>query len=175
VATPGRTGETITQASFVESLVKLISETPLEDRNRLLAGKKISEPTLQQLSKTPLRGLFYDEADLTIAEILNNYFSAIRRKWPDSWNDPTRQGNILPRTNAFKAFMVYLKEHAYPKAVDGKFGRVPSVDKFYEFFHDLELTDQDITTRAFAPGSSGQSLFLKVLNREVDPSTLFED
>lgn len=82
VATPGRDGETITQASFVESLVKLISKNPIQDRNRLLEGKRIAKPSQAELAETPFRGMFLDEQDLRIAEIVNNYFLAIRKKWP---------------------------------------------------------------------------------------------
>lgn len=174
VATPGRTGETITQASFVESLVKFISLQPLADRNTLLDGKRLSRATDDELKKVPFRNLFLDERDLDIAEIINNYFTAIRKKWPESWNNPTRQGNILPKTNAFKAFMKYLKDDVYEVAVEGKFGTIPSVDDFYSYFEDLELTDQDFNTRNFAPGSGGQASFLKVLRREISPDDLFE-
>lgn len=174
VATPGRDGETITQASFVEALVRLISVDPLRDRNILLDGGRIEYPSEQELSSTPFRGLFIDGRDLEIALIVNNYFSAIRQKWPESWNDPKRKGNIVPKTNAFKAFMAYLKDHAYVTAVDGSYGVVPTVDAFYEFFSDLDLSDKDLTTRTFAPGSSGQSLLLRVLKREIAPDNLFE-
>lgn len=92
-----------------------------------------------------------------------------------SWGQPKLKGNILPKTNAFKAFMVYLKDVAYPKAVNGQFGAVPTVEEFYEFFRDIDLSDKDLTSRTFAPGSSGQALFLKVLKGDVQPSSLFED
>ncbi|WP_317963190.1 DGQHR domain-containing protein, partial [Phaeobacter italicus] len=127
VATPGRKGETITQASFVESLVTFISLQPLVDRNTLLDGRKLTRANESDLEKIPFRNMFLDGLDLDIAEIVNNYFSAVRRKWPDSWNNPHRQGNILPKTNAFKAFMKFLKEDVYKDAVGGRYGEIPTV------------------------------------------------
>lgn len=166
-ATPGRKKEPLTQASFVESLVKFISPNPVQDRNDLLAGKRIKPATGVDLQKFPFRNLFLEEREVDITEIIYNYFKAVERKWPDSWNATDRVGNLLPRSNAFKAFMIYLREDAYPALAQGNYGLIPSVNDFYRKLDHIELKDDDFTTRNFAPGSGGQATFLKMLRGEI--------
>lgn len=166
-ATPGRTKEPLTQASFVESLVKFISPNPVQDRNDLLAGKRINRSIGSDLEKFPFRNLFLDGKEIDITEIIYNYFKAVEKKWPDSWSATERVGNLLPRSNAFKAFMVYLREDAYPALARGNYGHIPSVNDFYEKLDHIKLKDDDFTTRNFAPGSGGQSTFLKMLRGEI--------
>ena len=109
VATPGRRFEPITQAAFVESLIRFISPDAVSDRNLLLAGKKIKKASENDLAKSPFRNLFIEGREVDIAEIIFNYFSAVRNKWPDSWDNLAENSNLLPKSNAFKALMKYLK------------------------------------------------------------------
>lgn len=174
IATPGRTHEPLTQASFVEALVKFISTNPVQDRNDLLARKKIKIATQEELIKNPFRNLFLEEKEVDITEILYNYFTAIERKWPVSWNAIERVGNILPRSNAFKAFMVYLREDVYPNLIGDNFDQIPSTEQFLGALRHIALKDEDFTTRNFAPGSGGQSTFLKMLRSEISLEDMLE-
>ena len=173
-ATPGRTKEPLTQASFVESLVKFISVNPVSDRNVLLAKGSLKHVYGSDLEKTPFRNLFIDGREIDIAEILYNYFKAVEEKWPVSWRDKDRTGNLLPRSNAFKAFMVYLKDDSYPALVNGDFGKIPSVQQFSSTLKHIRLKDEDFTIRNFAPGSGGQSTFLKMLRGEIGLQDMLE-
>jgi DGQHR domain-containing protein len=175
VRTPGRTGETITQASFVEALVKFISLTPMADRNALLDGKRLRKVGPEELKRTPFRNMFIEERDLEIGEIVNNYFSAVRDKWPASWDAVQVQGNLLPKTNAFNALMRYLREDVYVDACEGNYGYIPSVEEFLGYFDHVRLRDRDFTTRNFVPGSGGQAMFYRVLTGDIAASELFEE
>lgn len=166
-ATPNRTKEPLTQASFVEALVKFISIAPVIDRNVLLSGSKLKKPTQKELEKCPFRGLFVSGKEIDITEILYNYFKAIENKWPVSWREKDRVGNLLPRSNAFKAFMIFLKEDVYPQLVKEEFGKIPTIEEFSSALAEIRLTDSDFTTRNFSPGSGGQSAFLKMLRRQI--------
>ena len=166
-ATPGRSKEPLTQAGFVESLVRFISRDPLSDRNALLDGQRLERADGEELLDTPFRNLFIDKKDLDIAEILLNYFTAIQNTWPKSWDAIEKTGNLLPRSNAFKAFMKYLREDVYLNVVGDDIGRVPKAQDFMPHFQHVELTDRDFTTKNFAPGSGGQSVFLKMLRGEL--------
>jgi DGQHR domain-containing protein len=174
VQTPGRTGETITQASFVEALVRFISLNPMRDRNVLLDGGRLGRATEDELRKTPFRNMFIDGKDLEIAEIVNNYFEAVRNKWPKSWNAVATQGNLLPKTNAFMALMRYLRETVYMDVCGGMAGCIPTTDQFRPYFEHVELSDQDFTQRHFVPGSGGQAMFYKVLTGKISADELFE-
>lgn len=172
--TPGRGYEPLTQAAFVEALTAFISNDPKDDRNKLLDGEKLPRATPALLQKRPFRNLFIDGRDLDIAEILFNYFDAVRDKWPDSWEAPKGSRNLLPRSNAFKAFMKYLRIDVYPAIVQGDFGRIPTKQDIKPYFAEIDITDNDFTTRNFVPGSSGESMFLKMLRREVGLEELAE-
>lgn len=174
VATPGRDFEPLTQASFVETLVKFISDDASRDRNDILDGKKLKKLDLR---KFPFRDLFIsgEEGDLAIYKIIYNYFQAVKNKWPNAWDAKQRKGNLLPKSNAFKALMKYLKNDVYLDLVGENIGDVPTVRQFSTKFNDVGLTDEDFTTRNFVPGSGGQSAFYKVLKGQIDPSALYEE
>lgn len=173
-ATPGRKKEPLTQASFVESLVKFISPNPVQDRNILLASGKLKPAALDELAKYPFRNLFISGREIDMAEIIYNYFKAVEKKWPTSWRDVDRVGNLLPRSNAFKALMVYLREDVYPDLVGNDYGRIPSTSDFSSCFNHIDLKDEDFTTRNFAPGSGGQSTFLKMLRGQISLQDMIE-
>lgn len=167
VKTKGReSSEPLTQAAFVEALIKLISPDPFADRTIYMRGKKLQKLPENELSRYPFRNLFIDERDNDIAIILFNYFSAIQRTWPEAWTNRDQEGNILPRSNAFKAFMRYLK-NVYVEIAGLQIGRIPSIDEFMPFFTKLQVSDSDFTSGNFKPGSGGESAFYKLLTGET--------
>lgn len=173
VATPGRDYEPLTQASFVEALVRFISDDPSRDRNDILDGRRLKEV---DLAKYPFNSLFKEgeKGGLKIYQIVYNYFQAVRGKWPNAWGQKQRQGNLLPKSNAFKALMRYLRVDAYLELVGDDIGRVPSVEEFSSVFSSVDLSDEDFTTKNFAPGSGGESKFYKVLTGDLNASDLYE-
>ena len=167
-ATPGRRREPLTQAAFVEALVKFISVDPVQDRNRLLDGYSLDRADANMLRKCPLRNLFIEGEEVDISEIIFNYFSAVRKKWPKSWEAVDKTGNLLPRANAFKALMKYLHDDVYLELTDlENIGQIPPIMEFYSYFENIELKDEDFTTKNFAPGCGGQSVFLRMLRGEI--------
>lgn len=171
--TPGRTSETITQAAFVEALTDLISRNPSQDRNTILDGGKLSRADNKEFERLPFRNLFIDKEDMEIAENVNNFFTAVREKWPESWADTSRKSGILPKTNAFRALMRFLRD-LYPRLSSSVGKKVIPVSAFAEELNNVDLRDRDLTSRNFKPGSSGQSAFYKVLSGQVSPEELFE-
>jgi DGQHR domain-containing protein len=166
VKTKGRDEtEPLTQAVFVESLIKLLSPDPFVDRTLYMKGKKPKYVSNSELQRFPFRNLFIAEKDNDIALILFNYFTSIQNKWPTAWHQIQQEGNILPRSNAFKAFMRYLKT-AYQKIVHTEFGKVPEVEEFNSIFSNLHVSDDDFTSGNFKPGSGGESAFYKLLTGE---------
>jgi hypothetical protein len=174
-ATPGRKFEPLTQAAFVESLVRFMSKDPDEDRRLMLAGKKLKRASNDELERTPFRNMFIDGKEVDVAEILFNYFGAVKAKWPQSWENLRRSSNLLPKSNAFKALMKYLKDDVYCQIVGKDFGKIPSQKEFSRYFTELEVSDDDFTTRNFAPGSGGQSTFLKMLRCEISIDDMEND
>tara|TARA_E500000305_G_scaffold93359_1_gene81810 strand:- start:262 stop:1482 length:1221 start_codon:yes stop_codon:yes gene_type:complete len=173
VATPGRDYEPLTQAAFVETLVKFISDNPSRDRNDILDGKR---PKELDPDRYPFNSLFRkgEQGDLEIYEIIYNFFDAVKAKWPNAWDQKQKQGNLLPKSNAFKALMRYLRNHVYLSLVGNDIGRIPTVSEFSSHLAQIPLTDEDFTTKNFSPGSGGESQFYKVLTGALEPKALFE-
>lgn len=166
VKTKGREeSEPLTQAVFVESLIKLLSPEPFSDRTLYMKGKTPKHISGPELLKHPFRNMFIDEKDSEIAVIIYRYFTCIRNKWPIAWSDIHKEGNILPRSNAFKAFMRYLRI-AYLSVVKNEIGKIPSQEEFATIFNKINVSDNDFTSGNFKPGSGGESAFYKLLTGE---------
>lgn len=164
IATPGRFSETITQATFVESLMRFISDNPVVDRDTLLRDRQIRKENADTLKKLPFRNMFIDERDIEIARILENYFSAIRSRWPEAWNS-FGLGAVLNKTNGFRALMRLLRP-AY--LYISKPGEVPLEEQFLKLFRRSTLSDQHFDTIHFPPGTSGESELYKKLLADLD-------
>lgn len=102
----------------------------------------------------------------------HNYFAAVRDKWPNAWAETSRKSGILPKTNAFRAFMRHLRD-VYPSLAKLHGSTVP-VAGYAKSLANVKLEDDDLTTRNFKPGSSGESAFYKVLSGKSEPEELFE-
>lgn len=166
-ATPGRnTSETITQSQFVEALLKYISSDPKHDRDQLLRSHKLPKVDGDESQKYFFRNMFIDGRDLEIAEVINNYFSAVQSKWPESW---AARGErlILGRTNGFRALMRLLRDlYIYL----GEPGDVVSQQSFLNALNKSDLKDADINSENYAPGSSGESQLYRELKEAVLPA-----
>ncbi len=168
VKTPGRDNkEPLTLQSFVEALLKFISAKPMQDRNDILDGKKILLASDTELQNYPFRNYFLRGQSEVIAEILFNYFLAVEKKWPDAWNAVNTTGNLLPKANAFKALMRFLKTEGLYRASGEDSSTVPSVDRFFKLFEEFSLTDNDFDVSNLPPGSGGESKFFKYLSGEI--------
>lgn len=95
--------EPISQAAFVDNLVKLISSDPQDDRNILLAkekgisgffAKKLEVGDEKNIVRRPLRPLFVAGDDSGVATIVLDFFSAIEERWPIAW-DKENSGSFL--------------------------------------------------------------------------------
>ena len=159
VATPGRAHEVITQATFVESVLPYISKDPKSDRDRLLNGYAIDKAGLDELRKYIFRNMFIAGQDLDITNIIFNYFSAVKDRWPDGWDSRDR-GLMLNRTNGFRAFMRVLR----PLYLSlGEPGDIISIDKFKKSFYTINVDSSHFNTENYPPGSSGESALRKDL------------
>ncbi len=162
-ATAGRTGETITQATFVESLLPFITSDAMADRDLYLRGKRPAKAGDDGLKKHPFRNMFIDERDLEIADIVFNFFSAVRGKWSSAWNSGA-QGLMLSKTNGFKAFMRFLHP-AYLYLTEP--GKVVDADAFGKILAKVKLKDEEFDIETFKPGTSGEALLYETLRNQT--------
>jgi len=165
-ATPGRTGETLAQATVVNGILPLISKKPEQDRYDLAKGRRVTADETSY-EETPLRHLWVSGKDGDIAQILLQYFLAVKMTWPQAW-DSREKGHILARTNGFRAFIrlfknIYLKEK--PFLNESQPG--VTVDQFLTHLRKSRLADADFNSRTFAPGTSGETALYKKLRDEL--------
>lgn len=157
VASPHSLPGAITQAAFVQSLMKYLSRKPQKDRDLYIRKKKVPRAEDKDKNKLIFRDFMIDQKDFDLTDILWFYLSAVSKRWPIAWNSEDR-GVMLRRTNGFMALMRYLK-HCY--LYIGK--EVPSEDDFYQIFEAIELDDNHFTTDNYKPGSSGEAGLYRTL------------
>jgi len=157
----GKSQESITQATFVDRLIKFISRRPMRDRDLIKRSsiKKLKRPEGKDLNKLIFRNLFIEDRDAEIAKNIWNYFKAVEAKWPNSWMIP-KQGNILCRTTGFGALMSFMG-YAYNHL--GGRSQVFSVSEYGRVINVIKLKDDEFTPDVFKPGSSGESKLRKLL------------
>ncbi|UEQ03893.1 DGQHR domain-containing protein [Halomonas profundus] len=147
VATPGVKGEFLTQATFVENVVKLISPDPKADRNHFLAESKFwRKNELSHLDQTSLEKHFFRMAfvkgrDEVIASNLLNFFDAISKKWPIAWSKEEKRSS-LNKAIGFNALIRVFKDLYRIKNPSFEWDAVISVDIFTKIFSRCDLDDQ---------------------------------
>lgn len=148
--------ETITQDTFVRSLINYISKDPQADRNfyKKYQNKKSLPLAMEsELQRYFLRNIFIeDEKDVTIAQIIWNYFHAVQQRWPNAWNN-VEPNMILNRSTGFIALMRFFKD-AYLSFES--IGAVITKEQFLSIFNSIDLEEHEFNKDNYVPGSSGQ-------------------
>ncbi len=163
VATPGKTEETITQATFVESLLPYLTQDRIADRDALKRGKALDRYPADEEDTRFLRNLFLDERDVDITLLLWNYFTAVQRRWTSAWTTKAR-GNILNRANGFRALMRFFPNAC--RALGEPDTGIPA-EAFETLFTRVKLNDEDFDPDRFKPGTSGESALVRELQTQT--------
>jgi len=145
--------ETITQATFIESLMKYISKNPMQDRDALKRNKRLEKIHGPEERNLIFRNLFIEKKDAQIARIMWAYFSSVAETWPIAWQN-TARGNILNRSTGFIVLMRFLRD-GYLYIVDKN--SEPSGKEFAKIFNRTNFKDNEFTSDNYKPGSEGQS------------------
>lgn len=159
VASEGRFGETLSQATIVKGLLPYISKNPLKDRD---AGKRFGfwEPALaSENNKRIFYEFFRREDDVSILKNVINYFSAIAEQWPEAWEN-TGKGNIINRTNGFNGFVRFLRPAYLHFTTEPA---VVSKESFITLFGRTSLKSSDFNPERFLPGGSGSTNLYRTL------------
>lgn len=144
--------ETLTQATFVDRLLRLISRDPMGDRDRIRRAKKLTPGIGKAARRQIFRDLFIRDKDETIVVILWHFFVAVSRRWPDSWTKVER-GNILNRTTGFGALMRFMRV-AYLSMETPD--RIVEADQYKPLLDKISLPDGSFKSLTYLPGSSGE-------------------
>ncbi len=158
-----REKETITQATFSESLMKLYSKDLMKDRDVYKRGNRPDKFEGNDLNYRPLRNIFINEDDALIAKIIWEYFKAIETKWPAAWTKVESE-MILNKSTGFIALMNLFRD-LYVKI--GRIGELVQTDEYLSYLSKSKLVDKDFNRQRFIPGSSGQANLYKTLKEEI--------
>jgi hypothetical protein len=160
----GKPTESLTQAGFIDPVLKYISWNPMFDRDQLKRNKKLpfATPEEVRVRKAIFRNLFIENRDAEIAKIIWNYFKAVEQRWPEAWA-LRKPGLVLNRTTGYRALMRFLPLAYLTLGHD----MVIPTAEFKAIFDRVKLKDDDFTPEAFKPGSSGQSQLFQKLARDT--------
>lgn len=169
-ATPGRINEEpLSQATVVEGILSHIvinKEQLIRDRDTGRRGKSFPQPSVEESRRLVLRKFFISGKDVEIAELLWNYFQAVAEVWPEDWKIGGT-GNMLPRTNGFRALMRFFRD-AYNYLASP--GELVSTAQFIPLFRRVEQLRGTFTTENFPPGTSGESRLYAALLEAIPSS-----
>ena len=167
-ATPGRLNqEPLSQATVVEGILSHIvanKEQLIVDRDRARRGKKFDKPSVFESRKLVLRGFFVSGREVDVAELLWNYFEAVSLIWPSDWR-VAGVGNILPRTNGYRALMRFFKD-AYNHVASP--GEMVQTSEFEAIFRKVRNLRGKFNTDNYPPGTSGESRLYHDLKAALD-------
>lgn len=162
--------ETITQSTFVDSLLKYITKDKQGDREFYRINKNDKNAKLpladdKTLKTYFLRNLFIEDTqDVKIAQIIYNYFYVVDKKWPTAWRT-VANNNILNKSTGFIALMKFFKD-CYLK--QGEIGQVVSKEEFERCFANITLTDEDFNREKYVPGGIGISTLHKDFKKQSE-------
>jgi hypothetical protein len=97
--------------------------------------------------------MFLENKDADIANIVWNYFDAVKERWPEAWVAGGR-GSMLNKTNGFRALMRFLRPAYRHIAMPGS---VVKTDQFLTLFKKVTLRNDEFSTDNFKPGTSGET------------------
>lgn len=154
--------ETLTQATFVEALLKYISRNPMRDRDFLKRNPSRRLPEDERTDPNLfLRPWFRQEEDAKIAKIVWNYFDAVRLKWPNAW-DSSEPGLILNKSTGFLALMRFFKDACLHLGIEP----IPNPQRFLTLFAPVNIPEDQFTKERFIPGSTGQRVLYETIRSQ---------
>jgi DGQHR domain-containing protein len=161
-AVEGEELQLITQATFVNELVRYISSDPLSDRDVVLQGETPEEAAGAAANRQLFREFWREDRDEEIVRIVWDYFDVVSAKWSEAW-DANDQGMILNRTTGFTALMRFLGPvYRHGKNVDGKLPK----SAIKQVFDRVKIKSSEFTSKNYLPGSEGVSRLLKDLKEK---------
>jgi hypothetical protein len=141
--------------------MKYMSKKPLLDREIYKKGGTPSKIGAEESNILIFRNMMIEKRDLEIADILWNYFDAVRQHWPDYWNNLGR-GQMLSKSNGFRGLMKFLRD-AYLFVAE-KPGHVPKTTDFLEkVFNRIGTPEGGFDVRMFTAGTSGETALYRFL------------
>ena len=151
--------ETVTQSTLVENIIKYVSNNPMSDRDLLKKGEKIKPADEKEMKLRFFRNWFINNEDTKIARVIWNYFSAIKKHWPNAWGT-----SILTKSTGIITFMKFLSPLVNHIGINKEISEA----EFFEIISKININDgignhSDFNTTKYVPGVKGQATLYKEL------------
>lgn len=162
VTTPGRKKrqERLSQATIVRGILRHMPARPDEERNKGILGFNKKPEKSDNWKRRIFTPFYRKNDDVSVFEILTNYFSAVENKWPSAWDDKEDQ-YMLCSTNGYNALIRFLQD-AYLSIVSDV-PRVVTKEEFNQIFKSIELPKNRLVVTEYLPGGAGGSKLYKDL------------
>ncbi len=160
--------ESITQAAFVDRLMRLITRQPDADKDLLKRGKRPAKAVGSDKKKLLFRNLFLDKDDAKIAFVLWEFFWAVELRWPGALRDRNK-GMILGRTTGFAALVRLLPEvlvRLTRRPLDEDTTTIHR-DEILNLLRLINIQSSRFNSQEFLPGSSGEGELFKAMLAEI--------
>ncbi len=155
--------QTLAQATVVKPIVSYITADPEGERNKRYKGIFGSRRAPDAWRKHIFQPFYDEEDDSGVFLCMTNYFSAVKERWPGSWDDAPA-GNILNRTTGYAALMRFLRPVYLNHCGQGQ---ILSKNDCDQVFAQIDIGDEELTRETFIPGSSGISALYRRLMQEI--------
>ncbi|SIN74244.1 DGQHR domain-containing protein [Algoriphagus halophilus] len=144
--------ESLSQGTFIKTLIPHFSKNPLRDRD-IMRKKSYSEFLLNYDKDCILRPYLIDYNLKGLVTLFKNIFGAIEEVWPDEWVNHNEF--ILSKTTGYIGLM---KKAIIPILKHGFETKNLRKDYFKVIFNQMkiDLNDTPLTKEVFNPGSIGE-------------------
>jgi len=148
--------QSLSQGTFVNYLVKLISKDPEKDAIQIKRNEE-----LKSITSRPFRKYFVENRDDIILKILSNYYSAISEVFLKEWTNPELY--ILSKTTGYVATILALKTFYKVGLEEKKLSQNFFVEQLSESRKSLTRLHLELTSTDFPSNSAGVKKLVKVL------------
>lgn len=141
--------ETISQGTFVNHLIGLISKNPKDDTIELKKNKKLKDD-----KSIPLRYYFINEEDNFLYKIIFNYFKAAETIFKQEWNNP--KDYIINRSTGFGGLVMALNKLLELGMNNNNLSIEYFESVFLNYKQFLEHNGKDLTSKFYPSNNSIQ-------------------
>jgi len=161
VSTPGRDRgtERLSQATVVRGMLRHLPARVDVERNKGFLGLNRTPEANENWRRRVFTPFYRKEDDVSVFQLMTNYFSAVEERWSSAWNDEDEE-YMLCSTNGYNALIRFFHD-AYLASTDKP--RVVTKEEFTKIFANIEIPKSKLVTTEYLPGSSGASKLYKDL------------
>ena len=156
----GQDNATLSQGTFVKSLLTLISKDPKSDQIKLKNNIE-----LDRINSLPLRDYFIDSEDEVILKVLENLFNGVKNTFIELWENPNN--NILWKTTGFGAIVKSFNDIYYLGNQHNDLSEVFFSRFFNHFKWEISQRNIKLTSEHFTSNEQQQTKLSNLIKESI--------